>query len=265
LYAKNNIIDHEPELKKMKIFNKMRMSSIVSKSFVTYFKYGIGEILLVVIGILIALQINNWNDNRKETNKLTSYFAKINNEIKSTTNIIDGNRDFTKDSMIPILRKGLRIMSEKKIDSIDGFKKALNYLTESESLTFYFPIIDEFINQGYLSKIEDSDLNGHFEHLEYIRSQCTVSDEITRNYQYRLIKPYIQKNINYSEITLFQESVEKGGQKTNYLVLYDDLELWNLLTFQLENLENSVRNFTSLSITLKQIDKKITELDTNYE
>ncbi|MBU2929583.1 DUF6090 family protein [Winogradskyella psychrotolerans] len=31
-----------------------------------YFKYAIGEIILVVIGILIALQINNWNDNRKE-------------------------------------------------------------------------------------------------------------------------------------------------------------------------------------------------------
>jgi hypothetical protein len=32
-----------------------------------YFKYAIGEIMLVVIGILIALQINNWNENRKST------------------------------------------------------------------------------------------------------------------------------------------------------------------------------------------------------
>ena len=30
-----------------------------------YFKYAIGEIILVVIGILIALQINNWNENKK--------------------------------------------------------------------------------------------------------------------------------------------------------------------------------------------------------
>tara|TARA_B100000508_G_scaffold107348_1_gene85427 strand:- start:44 stop:181 length:138 start_codon:yes stop_codon:yes gene_type:complete len=30
-----------------------------------YFKYAIGEIILVVIGILIALQINNWNELRK--------------------------------------------------------------------------------------------------------------------------------------------------------------------------------------------------------
>ena len=34
-----------------------------------YFKYAIGEIVLVVVGILIALQINNWNENRITTNE----------------------------------------------------------------------------------------------------------------------------------------------------------------------------------------------------
>ena len=34
-----------------------------------YLKYSIGEIVLVVIGILIALQINNWNEKRKEQKK----------------------------------------------------------------------------------------------------------------------------------------------------------------------------------------------------
>ena len=34
-----------------------------------YFKYAIGEIVLVVIGILIALQINNWNERRKTSEK----------------------------------------------------------------------------------------------------------------------------------------------------------------------------------------------------
>ena len=31
-----------------------------------YLRYAVGEVVLVVIGILIALQINNWNENRKE-------------------------------------------------------------------------------------------------------------------------------------------------------------------------------------------------------
>ena len=36
-----------------------------------YLKYAIGEIVLVVIGILIALQINNWNENRIRSHKQT--------------------------------------------------------------------------------------------------------------------------------------------------------------------------------------------------
>ncbi len=42
-----------------------------------YLLYAIGEIVLVVIGILIALQINNWNENRKEQNLLQTYYKQI--------------------------------------------------------------------------------------------------------------------------------------------------------------------------------------------
>ncbi len=43
--------------------------------------YAIGEIILVVIGILIALQINNWNENRKNTEKENKYLSNLNEEI----------------------------------------------------------------------------------------------------------------------------------------------------------------------------------------
>ena len=42
-----------------------------------YFKYAIGEIILVVIGILIALQINNWNENRKNRLAESEYYCRI--------------------------------------------------------------------------------------------------------------------------------------------------------------------------------------------
>lgn len=46
-----------------------------------YFKYAIGEILLVVIGILIALSINNWNENRKENSQLIIALKSVYNEL----------------------------------------------------------------------------------------------------------------------------------------------------------------------------------------
>ncbi|HBH23493.1 MAG TPA: hypothetical protein DDY13_08725 [Cytophagales bacterium] len=52
----------------IKFFRQIRYALINQNQSVNYLKYAIGEIVLVVIGILIALQINNWNEHRKEQN-----------------------------------------------------------------------------------------------------------------------------------------------------------------------------------------------------
>ena len=49
----------------MKIFRLIRLNMLSENRFTRYLIYASGEIILVVIGILIALQINNWNENKK--------------------------------------------------------------------------------------------------------------------------------------------------------------------------------------------------------
>ncbi|MEM6687638.1 MAG: DUF6090 family protein [Bacteroidota bacterium] len=49
----------------MKLFNKQRFALVNTSDFKKYLKYAFGEIVLVVIGILIAVSINNWNQHRK--------------------------------------------------------------------------------------------------------------------------------------------------------------------------------------------------------
>jgi hypothetical protein len=61
----------------MKIFRKIRQKFLAENKFSEYFIYAIGEIVLVVIGILIALQINNWNQAKKDNNALKEYLVKI--------------------------------------------------------------------------------------------------------------------------------------------------------------------------------------------
>ncbi len=89
----------------IKFFRKIRQNLLLERKTGKYLKYAIGEIVLVVIGILIALQINNWNENRKkETLKNEYEIALIN--------------DYTKDTIqinARLLRNNLRI---KRINSI---------------------------------------------------------------------------------------------------------------------------------------------------
>ncbi len=69
----------------IKFFRKIRQKLLSEGKTGKYFKYAIGEIILVVIGILIALQINNWNENRKlkieETQILENFKSSINRDL----------------------------------------------------------------------------------------------------------------------------------------------------------------------------------------
>ncbi|RYM34916.1 hypothetical protein ERX46_05945 [Brumimicrobium glaciale] len=49
----------------IKFFRKFRQRMLIENKFGKYLLYATGEILLVMIGILLALQVNNWNENRK--------------------------------------------------------------------------------------------------------------------------------------------------------------------------------------------------------
>lgn len=61
----------------MKIFNKERLSFIERKNIKKYLKYALGEIILVVIGILIAVGINNWNQQKQLNNANVELKGKV--------------------------------------------------------------------------------------------------------------------------------------------------------------------------------------------
>ncbi|MDT0559546.1 DUF6090 family protein [Ichthyenterobacterium sp. W332] len=76
----------------IKFFRKIRQKMLTENKYSKYLIYAIGEIVLVVIGILIALGINNWNEEGKLNNKRQQYYnqliSDINKDIEITTNII---------------------------------------------------------------------------------------------------------------------------------------------------------------------------------
>lgn len=69
----------------IKFFRTIRQQLITTGKAKNYFIYAIGEIILVVIGILIALQINNWNENRKDRILEKEYLVRIREDIKLDT------------------------------------------------------------------------------------------------------------------------------------------------------------------------------------
>lgn len=61
----------------IKFYKKIRYNLLSDGKTRKYLKYAIGEIILVVIGILIALQVNNWNENYKSKKKEILYLTRL--------------------------------------------------------------------------------------------------------------------------------------------------------------------------------------------
>ncbi len=73
----------------IKFFRQIRQNLLSEGKTEKYFKYAIGEIILVVIGILIALQINNWNENRKVKKLEAQIYIELKSDLLQTRSDIN--------------------------------------------------------------------------------------------------------------------------------------------------------------------------------
>lgn len=80
----------------IKFFRKSRQNLLSEGKTVKYFKYTIGEIVLVVIGILIALSINNWNEKQKKQNLKNEYLISLKNDYRNDTIQLNKTIDYNK-------------------------------------------------------------------------------------------------------------------------------------------------------------------------
>ena len=97
----------------IKFFRKIRQNLLSDNKISKYLIYAIGEIILVVIGILIAIQLNDFNEDRKERKKELSFLQKLKDDINLDI------QDLTlRDSILAVYQssqeKGLELLLDAK-------------------------------------------------------------------------------------------------------------------------------------------------------
>ena len=144
----------------IKFFRIVRQKMLTENKFSKYLIYAIGEIILVVIGILIALSINNWNQNRLDKNEeellLSAIAKKMNHNrfqhrrgLKKNTEVINGARKLIKLSGKP-MHDSLRSHIEQSL--FDVKKRFL--MGKSNQTSVY----DELIASGKLNLLRSKKL-----------------------------------------------------------------------------------------------------------
>ena len=175
----------------IKFFRKIRQNLLTENKFSKYLLYAIGEIILVVIGILIALNINNWNENQKQ--------LKLEKEILGEVKI---GLESDYKNISTVIKDHLNFINSQNI-IIDWIESKKEY---NDSLITYFK--HTVWTTWFLPK------DAQFESLKQfgIRniSNNELSDQITKLY-----------DVVYEEVQLWQNETKK--RTVDFLNTLDEL------------------------------------------
>ena len=155
----------------IKFFRHIRQNLIMENKTSKYFKYAIGEIVLVVIGILIALQINNWNNNRQNKILEKQNLVNIKNDLILQSEIIQ-NQINKEKSFIEHTESCLKMVNSK-ID-INEMANLMDSLSVRSTFVSNRVTFDNLGSNGKATVISNSELQNeivrYYQSLEYTQS-----------------------------------------------------------------------------------------------
>ena len=119
-------------------YRKIRKKMADDNKPLKYARYAIGEIILVVIGILIALSINSWNENRKNLAQKEMQLKAL--QIEFTSNLTQLNEVIYYDDLV--LKTTKRLLQLNSENSIEMTSDSLRYWLQNSSFRWTFDPIN---------------------------------------------------------------------------------------------------------------------------
>jgi hypothetical protein len=238
-----------------------------------YIKYAIGEILLVVLGILIALQINNWNEIRKEHIKEQTILNRLEKEFISNKKQLNDKIQF---------RNGVIEKCEQLLNYFDNPEKGtlenVLYLIGSIQPSTFDPVQNDLVSSGNIEILKNEELKQLLVNWSTDVIQLQEVEQMYLRHYEENVHPYvnqigIQRDVAYSfwsnvpKILLENRKVKnpipgksKLNKKTNNELLTDvkleGIVAWSL-NLNMFNNQESETLMKRINHILKVLDSQI--------
>jgi len=236
----------------IKYFRHIRQRLVIENRFSKYLLYAIGEIILVVIGILIALNINNWNENNKSKKDQHYVLTEVLKNLKEDAVLVDEIITQRQKTKIAVVSLQDFVNSSRTMDT------ELLQLHLANLLTFerYFPI-----NNAYeILKSKGLQLSNN-----------ELTTKISRYYDYE--QPKMSSSILDIEISILQVFNDSNGlfrffsliEKDERIVVKnqnDKIFKQELASFLLAFQDNNAGTLDKL-LNFKDINKKLRQQISN--
>jgi len=233
----------------IKFFRKIRYDLMGKNKTGKYFKYAIGEIVLVVIGILIALSINNWNEKRLNSKKETVILENIHKEFMANKIQLDTvvfyHKRTIKNCEKLISRFPINIQNED-LDSLAIF------LDESFTGYTFNPLqasITSLTNTSTFDLIKNKKLRDLLISWNDLVKDYQEEENIAKQYQMNRYTVFFDKNFEYN--------FNLEDKRTN-LEIMKTFEFENMIIQRKEQLKEAIEYSGELQILYNSMNEIIT-------
>lgn len=233
----------------MKFFRTIRKKIISeNKSIIwntNYFKYAIGEIFLVVVGILIALQINNWNESRKIRAQESNILSSIHSDLKSCKKELDigAESSVLLGNRCKMIAKYIDDDLPYNIELDTAFSTLTNWFSPFFSYSSY-----ETLKTKGVSLIQNKQLRENLVFL-YERSLPFITDDYdqffwayAQNVSLPLTNKYVEKKLTTGL-----------AQPNDFEKLKENIEFKNMLSYLIFQHENAYELYSHFSTSVDSL------------
>ncbi|MFT6929140.1 MAG: hypothetical protein ACI8VZ_000736 [Candidatus Paceibacteria bacterium] len=185
----------------IKFFRKIRQKTLTENKFGKYLTYAIGEIILVVIGILIALSINTWNQNNQNRKQEKEILNQLLSEYKNNLTQLKSKISIRKE----IVNSSIKLLdyANSNIQSVnnDSLNNYLNLLILRPTFDPELSVSGELINSGKLYLLTNSELRNKVSVFSSSLSELKEEETIIVNWVEERILPFLIEHYQIGRIS----------------------------------------------------------------
>lgn len=246
----------------LKFFRNIRKKLISDGNTGRYLKYALGEILLVVIGILIALQINNWNEQRKNKIEERDILENLKIEFSENQTLLNkmvnlhSDMAFRLRELTEFIQPNPPSINIQKMDSL-----MVAVITNPE----YKPVsnvVSTLTQSGNLEKIRDKEVQDLIFSWTNSMGDYSHSIKYTIDHYFSYTSQFIIDNYQLKNLglELGDKIVKRSAFKVDPKAILSNPKFENYVELRRANAEQQLNHSTQLFEIQKAIINRITEL-----
>lgn len=201
----------------LQFFKKIRQQLLNENKLKKYFLYAIGEIILVVIGILIALQINNWNNRRIEKQDEIVSYESIKQQISEDKNALLASKKLNNQLFNQYVYAN-QIISTNDYSKMDTLAYLSMQLSRYSDFDRSGNIYETLINSGDLKLLKNKEIPNRLQNLEMAYNRINKLEDINWEIIIEELSPELKGVIKYANMQVIQPEKLFSTELQNFII-----------------------------------------------